>query len=116
MTGQVIEVDGVSHVPLTGDFIDIAAGQRYSVVITADQPVDNYWITAPATVRSAADNANCERSSTHTITIPGTLTYCAVDPNSIFAVLHYEGADYADPTSTPPIANGTALVEHNMGM
>ena len=64
MTWQVIEVDGVSHEPLTGDFVDILAGQRYSVIITADQPVDNYWITAPATVRTSSNNPNCERFST----------------------------------------------------
>ena len=109
-------MDGVSHEPLTGDYVDIAAGQRYSVIIEANQPVDNYWITAPATVRTASSNPKCERPSMHKLTKSGTLTCCAVDPNSVFAVLHYEGAYDADPTSTPPIANGTELAEHNMGM
>jgi len=40
-----------------------------------------------------------------------------VDPNTIYAVLHYEGADeVADPPLPAPIANGTHLLEHNFGM
>jgi iron transport multicopper oxidase len=38
----VIEVDGISHQPYTVDSIDIYAGQRYSFVLTANRPVDNY--------------------------------------------------------------------------
>ncbi|KAK0218569.1 laccase lcc5 [Armillaria nabsnona] len=46
----IIEVDGVNHVPYTVDQIEIFAGQRYSFVLTADQPVNNYWIrTSPST-------------------------------------------------------------------
>jgi len=56
--GQVTEVDGINHEPLTGDYIDIFPRQRYSVVITANQTVDNYWITAPATVRMSSNNPN----------------------------------------------------------
>ena len=74
-SGQVIEADGVSHEPLTGDFVDIYPGQRYSVVITANQTVDNYWITAPATVRTSQNNPTCERFSIHKIT---ALTYCGL--------------------------------------
>jgi len=66
--GQVIEVDGISHEPLTGDYIEIFPGQRYSVIITANQTVDNYWITAPATVRTSSNNQNCEQCSIHKIT------------------------------------------------
>lgn len=109
-------MDGVSHQPLTGDYIDIYAGQRYSIIVTADQPVDNYWITAPATVRTSVNNPKCKRFPVHYITKSVTLTDYLVDPNSVFAVLHYEGAPDADPYSTPPIANGTQLLEHNFGM
>jgi hypothetical protein len=75
--------------------------------------VDNYWITAPASVRTSINNPNCEQCPVHKTVI---LTCCIVDPNSVFAVLHYRGANDADPTSTPPIPSGTELLEHNMGM
>ncbi|KAG6828157.1 hypothetical protein H0H92_009008, partial [Tricholoma furcatifolium] len=42
----IIEVDGVNHTPLTVDSIQIFTGQRYSVVVNASQPIDNYWIRA----------------------------------------------------------------------
>ncbi|KAJ6578455.1 multicopper oxidase-domain-containing protein [Mycena capillaripes] len=39
-------VDGVNHQQLTVDSIQILAGQRYSFVLTANQPASNYWIRA----------------------------------------------------------------------
>ncbi|KAH9168155.1 laccase [Lactarius sanguifluus] len=43
---KIIEVDSVNHQPLLVDSLQIFAGQRYSVVLNADQPIDNYWIRA----------------------------------------------------------------------
>ena len=37
-----------------------------------------------------------------------------VDPDTVYAVLHYDGADDADPTSDVPTASGTELLEYNM--
>lgn len=42
----VIEADGEGVVPLLVDSLVISPGQRYSVVLNANQPVDNYWIRA----------------------------------------------------------------------
>ncbi|KAI9511060.1 laccase 2 precursor [Russula earlei] len=42
----VIEVDGINVQPLLVDSLEIFAGQRYSVVLTANQPIGNYWIRA----------------------------------------------------------------------
>ncbi|KAF8888045.1 Cupredoxin [Infundibulicybe gibba] len=42
----VIEADGISTEPLVVDSIQIFAGQRYSFVLSANQPVGNYWIRA----------------------------------------------------------------------
>ncbi|KAG9308046.1 laccase C [Chiua virens] len=42
----VIEADGQAVVPLSVDTIPIYVGQRYSFVLEANQPVDNYWIRA----------------------------------------------------------------------
>ena len=43
----IIEADGISHKPLVVDSFDIYAGQRISVVLNANETVDNYWIRAP---------------------------------------------------------------------
>ncbi|KAI6144389.1 laccase [Pisolithus tinctorius] len=40
----IIEADGNEVEPVVVDSLAVYAGQRYSVVVTADQPVDNYWI------------------------------------------------------------------------
>lgn len=49
----VIEADGILTEPLLVDSLQIFAGQRYSVVLTADKPVENYWLRAlPSTVDS----------------------------------------------------------------
>jgi iron transport multicopper oxidase len=50
-TLTIIEADGEPHEPLTVDRLTIHAGMRFSVVVTADQTVDNYWMHAPMTVR-----------------------------------------------------------------
>ena len=42
----VIEADGQAVVPLSVDTIPIYVGQRYSFILEANQPVDNYWIRA----------------------------------------------------------------------
>jgi L-ascorbate oxidase len=40
----VIEVDGSLVTPVVVDHIDVAPGQRYSVLMTADQPIGDYWM------------------------------------------------------------------------
>ncbi|EJD05393.1 laccase [Fomitiporia mediterranea MF3/22] len=42
----IIEADGIEHEPLTVDQLEIHVAQRYSIIVTADQPVGNYWIRA----------------------------------------------------------------------
>ncbi|KAL0063557.1 laccase, multicopper oxidase, benzenediol:oxygen oxidorectuctase [Marasmius tenuissimus] len=41
---KVIEADGVSHQPVDTEGFRIFAGQRYSYILEANQPVENYWI------------------------------------------------------------------------
>ncbi|KAF8334083.1 laccase 1 [Cantharellus anzutake] len=73
----MIEADGVAHHPVTINSFQIFAGQRYSAIITADQPVGNYWIrTLP--------------SSGPTSFLNGM--------NS--AILRYQGAPVNEPSST----------------
>ncbi|KAK1228361.1 laccase, multicopper oxidase, benzenediol:oxygen oxidorectuctase [Marasmius sp. AFHP31] len=41
---KVIEVDSINHQPVDTEGFRIFAGQRYSYILEANQPVDNYWI------------------------------------------------------------------------
>lgn len=86
----VIEADGVLTEPLLVDSLQILAGQRYSIVVNATQPVGNYWIRA----------------------LPNT-------PGSTFAgglssaILRYSGAPSQDPT-TNPRPSVMPLLEQNL--
>ncbi|KAH9926907.1 laccase [Fomitopsis serialis] len=73
----IIEADGENTVPLPGiDEIQIFAAQRYSFILDASQPIDNYWIhVIPEQV---GGNGSVP-------TPPG------------LAVLHYIGAPEVDP-------------------
>ena len=45
---RVVEVDGTLVLPFEVDDLTVMPGQRFSVLVTADQDVDNYWIiTSP---------------------------------------------------------------------
>jgi iron transport multicopper oxidase len=79
----VIEADGLLTEPLVVDELRIFAGQRYSVVLVADQPVDNYWMRS----------------------LPN-LTHASFEGGMNSAILRYQGAPNADPTTvytTPEI-------------
>ncbi|KIK39571.1 multicopper oxidase [Suillus luteus UH-Slu-Lm8-n1] len=86
----VIEADGQLTEPLVVDELQILAGQRYSVVLVADKPVDNYWMRSLPSLAGASF-------------VGGT--------NS--AILRYKGASQADPTTvnTPAL---NQLVETNL--
>ncbi|PFH47108.1 multicopper oxidase [Amanita thiersii Skay4041] len=93
----VIEADGVATEPLTVDVLQMLAGQRYSVVLTADQPVANYWINAPFTGGSPARNPNQNATLSR-------------------GILRYQGAPAADPTTpmTSGPTDGVVFVEANL--
>ncbi|KAF8551543.1 laccase [Imleria badia] len=72
----IIEVDGNEVEPVQVDSIPILPGQRYSVIVQADQCADNYWI------RSLSDQP-----------------IATFDGGQSMAILRYEGAPDEDPTS-----------------
>ncbi|KXN87839.1 Laccase-4 [Leucoagaricus sp. SymC.cos] len=76
----VIESDGQATLPHTVNSIQILAGQRYSIVLNANQPVDNYWI------RALPNSGNRNLSTTFENGV-----------NS--AILRYKGASNAEPKS-----------------
>ncbi|KAL0569009.1 laccase, multicopper oxidase, benzenediol:oxygen oxidorectuctase [Marasmius crinis-equi] len=76
-----MEFDGVEHDPVTVQNVDVYAAQRVSVIMEANQPVDNYWVRAPPTGGSATNNPN-------------------FDPTLTKAILRYKGAPDAEPTTS----------------
>ncbi|KAJ6544362.1 laccase 16 [Mycena capillaripes] len=83
---QVIETDGIATVPLTVTSFEIHAAQRYSVVLTANQAPNNYWIHAPM----------------------------VVDKSNVKAILRYAGAPVADPATIlapVPLKNGGGMLQ-----
>ncbi|KAH0826913.1 laccase [Lanmaoa asiatica] len=86
----VIEADGISTEPLLVDSLQILAGQRYSIILNATQPVDNYWVRALPNIAGATFSG-------------GTSS----------AILRYSGAASQDPTTnqTPSVL---PLLEPNL--
>ena len=64
----VIEVDGVETEPVVVDQLTIYAAQRYSIVVDADQAVDNY----------------CKRKIISLASGPGLTTWTLRDPRDPF--------------------------------
>ncbi|KAI0063760.1 laccase [Artomyces pyxidatus] len=77
----IIEADGQNVRPLVVDNLAIFAGQRYSAVLHANQPVGNYWIRSLPSVAGATTNGGL---------------------NS--AILRYRGAPNADPTTNSALS------------
>ncbi|KAJ7136874.1 laccase [Mycena epipterygia] len=77
-TFDVIELDGVEHDPMPFQNADVYAAQRLSIVLHANQSVDNYWIRAPPTGGSPMNNPNFQANLT-------------------LAILRYEGAPEVEP-------------------
>ncbi|THH19518.1 hypothetical protein EW146_g1665 [Bondarzewia mesenterica] len=90
----VIEADGEYTEPLEVDSINIFAGQRYSVVVTANQPIGNYWIRAQPILPLGA-NTTIDTSFDHGL-------------NS--AIFRYVGALPIEP-NTPFVDSTAPLVE-----
>ncbi|KAG8698417.1 hypothetical protein FRC09_007244, partial [Ceratobasidium sp. 395] len=83
---EIVEADGVSHQPVVCKSVEIHPGERYSIVVTANQTATNYWIRAPI-------NASGSSST--------------LDPSLIKAILRYNGAPATDPTTSQ--TSGTTL-------
>ncbi|XP_074656792.1 uncharacterized protein LOC141910001 [Tubulanus polymorphus] len=66
---QVVASDGADIKPFMATSVIVSGGERFDVILTADQPVDNYWIEG-----YTKDNWKAH------------------------AILHYNGAPNADPT------------------
>ncbi|KAG8701183.1 hypothetical protein FRC08_004238 [Ceratobasidium sp. 394] len=83
---KIIEADGLPHQPVVVKSVEIHPGERYSIVVEANQTVNNYWIRAPITARRSSNT---------------------LDPGLVRAVLRYKGAPASDPTTSQ--TSGTTL-------
>ncbi|KXN87826.1 Laccase-2 [Leucoagaricus sp. SymC.cos] len=91
---QIIEADGQATLPHTVNSIQIFTGQRYSIVLNANQKVDNYWI------RALPNLGNRNLSTTFENGV-----------NS--AILRYKGAPMSEP-QTQQQTNTIALKESDL--
>jgi len=80
-TMTVISADFVPIQPYQTDVVSIGIGQRYEVIIEANQPVDNYWLRATAQTSCSAANPNAA---------------------NIKGIVRYSGAANTDPTTSGP--------------
>ncbi|RHZ82298.1 hypothetical protein Glove_109g258 [Diversispora epigaea] len=88
---KIIKVEGtpVKNVSAaTMNVLQLHIAQRYSVILTADQPIDNYYIRA-----SIIDSCLLPRTN-NTINYNSSINFNAT------GILHYHGADSKNPTST----------------
>lgn len=90
----VIEADGINHAPLTATSLSISAGQRYSIILNADQKIDNYWIAFP------------------TLFLGNSTTVANPNYNGseAYAVLHYKGAPRGEPRTSQLISSITGVL------
>ncbi|KAJ7018209.1 laccase [Mycena alexandri] len=93
---DVIETDGIATVPLTVSSFVIHAAQRYSVVLTANQKPQNYWIKTPMTL--AGSSPLCANASVRLQLL--TFMSNTVDKQNVKGILRYAGAPIADPVTS----------------
>ncbi|PGH13136.1 hypothetical protein AJ79_03843 [Helicocarpus griseus UAMH5409] len=86
----VIAADFVPLVPYEAESILLAPGQRYDVIVEANQPVGNYWMRA---IYMTACNG------------------LKIDNNDITAIVRYEGAD----ANEYPTTEQHESIAHNCG-
>ncbi|KAK7714693.1 hypothetical protein SLS63_011667 [Diaporthe eres] len=85
-TMEVIASDFVSVNPYSTDVVNIAIGQRYDIIVTANATADNYWLRAIAQT-SCSNNDN---------------------PGDIKGIIRYDSTSTEDPTSQ---ANDNAAID-----
>ncbi|KAF9461177.1 laccase 2 [Collybia nuda] len=78
----IIEVDGVNVHPVTVDSIQIFAGQRYSFVLHANQPTNNYWIRSNPNVGTTGFDGGVNSAILRYLTAPNTDPTTTQTPNS----------------------------------
>ena len=99
----IIAADFTPVQPYTVNYVTINVGQRYDIIVTANQPTDNYWMRSIPQVSCSVNNTNA---------------------NNIRGIVRY-GASTADPTTTgyaapdncndPPNSELVPYLQQNIG-
>lgn len=116
---QVIASDFVPIQPYTTEVLNIAIGQRYDVIVTANATSDNYWMRAIAQT-ACSDNANPDdikgiiryadasdstADPTSTVTTAAAVDECVDEPMaSLVPYLKVDASDSADHTDNFAVA------------
>ncbi|KAF8583912.1 multicopper oxidase [Ramaria rubella] len=95
----IIEADGIESEPHTVGSFEIFVAQRYSAILTANQPVANYWIRAPPTGGSGG---------------PAPQGNPNFDANLTLAILRYAGAPAAEPDGSTNDTATDLLLEQDL--
>ncbi|KAF1983858.1 multicopper oxidase [Aulographum hederae CBS 113979] len=91
----IVAADFVPIEPKQVDSIVLAAGQRYSVIIDANQAMGNYWLR----VSNGFDSTQCDGPNAMARTPNG-------DADKVRAIFSYEGAPEGEPTSSGSVPSG----------
>ncbi|KAL0952746.1 hypothetical protein HGRIS_006976 [Hohenbuehelia grisea] len=92
-----IEIDGQNIRPYTAKIIPLYTGQRASVILTANRPIDNYWMRSRSVSRGQ---------------LPTSIVLPAKADDLHSAILRYKGAPIREPkTKHRP---GPFLIEHRI--
>jgi len=110
---QVVATDFVPIIPYTTDVLKIAVGQRYDIIVEANQDVDDYWLRIDPLTFSAAPGR-----------LPPCGSYNTMD-GDIKAIISYNGS-CSTPTTTAwahdnvctdePYASLTPYLPKNVGV
>ncbi|KAF2196616.1 hypothetical protein GQ43DRAFT_382858 [Delitschia confertaspora ATCC 74209] len=117
---QVISTDFVPVQPFTTNWLLMGIGQRYDVIITANQTSGNYWLRAEAEGNCQSSNAGVGRSifrytgasATNPTSNPltGTPTSCFNQDATPVVALNVPSAAFTQQAQTLPVAFGPVTV------
>lgn len=124
-TFQVIATDFVPVVPYPTTYIQIGIGQRYDVIITANQTAGNYWFRASpeGLCQSGGKNPGKAIFSYSGVTVAdpttnaqttGVPTACTDPVTTPQIALNVPSASFSAQAKTLPVAFGPVAVQNNL--
>jgi iron transport multicopper oxidase len=113
----IIEVDGVNTQPLVVDQIQIFAGQRYSFILQANQPVDNYWIRSNPNLGTVGFDGGLNSAILRYIGSNATADPVTNETTSVIPLVEYNLVPLVNPAApgTPGVGGADVLLNLNLG-
>ncbi|KXT11901.1 hypothetical protein AC579_10501 [Pseudocercospora musae] len=106
-TFKVIATDFVPIQPYETNILNINIGQRYDLIMTADQTPGNYWMRA--------DNQDACAKITHGTNIKGIVSYLGAAADGTLAIPTSTGYNYTGECVDEPYASLVPIVPLNAG-